>query len=170
MENLRLSWAAVESACRSLAEDIRTQNAGDKFGCIVAIAKGGLIPAVLVNDFLGYNIPIYSVHVSSYHSEDRRQSEITFRTQLAADYAMAGTALIIDDIADSGETMKAIPVCRDHPNNCFKAVLVTKPRGEPFVNAYSILVPQDWWVIFPWEKSNDGDDRARRDQSGSLPG
>lgn len=161
MEDLHLSWAAIESACKSLAEDIKAQKV--EFECIVAIAKGGFIPAVLVDDFLGLNIPIFSVHISSYHSEDRTQSKITFRTQLAADYVMAGTALIIDDIADSGETMKAIPGCRDHPSNCFKAVLVTKPLAIPHVSTYSIKVPQDWWVVFPWENEDDGNGRARRD-------
>ena len=148
MENLHLSWAAVESACRSLAEDIRSQTIRKEFGSIVAVAKGGVTPAVMIYDLLGWNVPFYSVHISSYHSEDRTQSKIAFRTQLSND-ARNGTALFIDDIVDSGETMKALP------NGGFKAALVTKPRGAPFVNAYSILVPQDWWVVFPWETKDD---------------
>lgn len=156
MENLHLGWRAIESACRSLAEDIRVQNAGDKFECMVAIARGGLIPATLIYEYLGLNVPIYTLHMSSYHSDDRTQSKIKFRTLLLAG-GFPEPALVVDDIADSGNTMQAI----SKHGSFFKVTLAVKPRGEPFVNAYSILVPQDWWVIFPWEHDNDGDDTAR---------
>jgi hypoxanthine phosphoribosyltransferase len=164
MEELKLSWAAVESACRSLAEDIRAQNAGDKFECMIAIARGGLIPATLVYEYLGLNIPIHTLHMSSYHSEDRTQAKITFRTQRPTG-GYPGTCLVVDDIVDSGKTMQAI----SSEHRFRKAALVTKPRGEPFVQAYSILVPQDWWVVFPWETDNDGKD-IRRSESRTLQG
>lgn len=150
MEEIRLSWSAIESACRNLATDINCAiGLGPRPEYIVAVATGGLIPAGIICRLLGWDIPIHCVHPKSY-GKDRSHSDLRFLNPLSGTVLLDKT-LIIDDVADTGITMKTI-ACGKLP---FRAVLVVKPQAINHVDAYSILVPQDWWVVFPWEMKDD---------------
>src|SRR5271166_2369626 len=64
------------------------------------------------------------------------------------------TLLIVDDIVDTGRTLEVVR--QVYP----KAKIVTlsaKPAGQDKVDCYSILVPQNTWIVFPWEVNSDSD-------------
>ena len=57
--------------------------------------------------------------------------------------------LVIDDLADTGETLAAVRIL--FPQARF-AALYAKPRGKPQVDVYVTEVEQSLWLVFPWEK------------------
>jgi xanthine phosphoribosyltransferase len=56
--------------------------------------------------------------------------------------------LIVDDLVDSGATMRAI---RKMMPNAHAAVLYAKPDGLDQADSYVETVGQDTWIHFPWE-------------------
>lgn len=121
MEKLYLTWDDIESAVTSIA--LQVAESGNKIGSINGLARGGLIPAVMLSHKLG--IP--------FMSEDDDTE---------------GYVLIIDDICDTGETLEYytkyeyILTATIH----YKESAIVKP------DFYHSLVPEDKWIVYPWEQ------------------
>jgi adenine/guanine phosphoribosyltransferase-like PRPP-binding protein len=64
------------------------------------------------------------------------------------------TLLIVDDVADTGITVEAV---RQFYPKATIVSLSAKPAGRDKVDRYSILVPQDTWIVFPWAVKSDPD-------------
>ena len=58
--------------------------------------------------------------------------------------------LVIDDISDKGETL--LKLYRDYP--AWKtATLQVKPHTAKVPTYYAEMVPNDTWIVYPWEKN-----------------
>ena len=123
MEKTFLSWTDIEIAVESLAYQIK--NSGKKIGSINGLARGGLIPAVILSHKLG--IP--------FMNEDN-DSE--------------GYILIIDDICDTGETLKFY----SNYEYILTATIHYKQTAMVEPDFYYSLVPQDKWIVYPWEQKD----------------
>jgi xanthine phosphoribosyltransferase len=114
------------------------------FNGIIAVARGGLIPATIVAKQLDIRL-IDTVCVMSYEDRGRRVGSPVVLKPVAGD---GEGWLVIDDLVDSGETFIAVRALL--PRAHF-ATLYAKPHGVPLVNTTVTLVDQDVWVVFPWE-------------------
>ena len=56
--------------------------------------------------------------------------------------------LIVDDLVDTGETIKAI---RSSLPNAHFATVYAKPSGREQVDTFITEVSQDTWIYFPWD-------------------
>ena len=56
--------------------------------------------------------------------------------------------LIVDDLVDTGETIKAI---RSSLPNAHYATVYAKPSGREQVDTFITEVSQDTWIYFPWD-------------------
>ncbi len=113
-----LSWDdlndLIENLCNKIKEEL------PNIDSVHGIARGGLIPAVLISHQLGlkYTNEIYP------------------------------NTLVVDDICDSGETLKNAP-------GVYTATLHYKKSAIFKPNVYAeIVVKEDNWIIYPWEKHN----------------
>ena len=112
------TWIQFESDCKKLAGLIK--KSGHKFNSIYGIPRGGLIMAVRLSHMLG--LPLI-MHDSNIGKE----------------------TLIVDDIADSGDTMIEF---------LGKKRYIT---ATLFYNSTSKYTPtyfcrkKNGWVVFPWE-------------------
>ena len=118
---------------------------------IVGIARGGLVPAIKLSHYL--DIPMYALN----------KEESNF---WMAEDALEGThILVIDDINDTGNTIKALKNdwASSHGEwdkifnvgNVKFAVLINNEASEVEVNysGYSInKVENPEWCVFPWEQ------------------
>ena len=147
-----VSWDQLHRDARSLAGQLI---ADAPFDGIVAITRGGLIPAAIIGRELDCRV-VESVSVVSYdQSPTRAQALDDERTQgepvVVKQPAAAGDGsgfLIIDDLVDSGVTARLVR--RLLPKARF-ACLYAKPAGLPFTDRYVLEVPQDTWILFPWD-------------------
>jgi xanthine phosphoribosyltransferase len=111
---------------------------------IVAITRGGLIPAAIIARELECRL-IESVCVVTYNDERRGQPEVTKPATAAGD----GTGwLIIDDLVDTGTTVKVV---RAMLPQAHVATVYAKAAGKPMVDTFITEVSQDTWILFPWD-------------------
>jgi len=134
-----VSWDELHRHARALAW--RLLELGPWQG-IVAVTRGGLVPAAIVARELDIRL-VDTVCIASY--DDRTQGNVTILKKIAGDGA---GWLIIDDLVDTGETARAV---RDMLPKAHFATVYAKPAGRPTVDTYVTEVSQDTWILFPWD-------------------
>ncbi len=111
---------------------------------IVAITRGGLIPAAIIARELDCRL-IESVSVVTYDEETRGEPQVAKPPTAAGD----GTGwLILDDLVDTGTTARVVRALL--PKAHF-ATVYAKPAGKPTVDTFITEVSQDTWILFPWD-------------------
>jgi xanthine phosphoribosyltransferase len=144
-----VSWDAFHRDARALA--FRLDGAGP-FRAIVAVTRGGLVPAAIVARELDVRL-IETICVASYDHVPRvRQCALRLLKGVASEIAAMADGgervLIIDDLVDTGETARVI---RGLLPKAHYATVYAKPMGRPLVDTFITEVPQDTWVFFPWD-------------------
>ena len=115
---------------------------------VVAIARGGMMLGQLMGYALGVR-NVQSIHVESYDDEKQRERVDIFGT---CDLEGSVKVLIVDDIVDSGNTMKAIleHFREAYPKAVFRsASLFYKPAAV--VQPDFTLHEAKEWINFFWE-------------------
>lgn len=141
-----IPWDRFHRDCLALVERLRPAG---PFDGLLAISRGGLAPGAI----LSAELPLRRVEVISISSYDgRRQTapEILKDAKLPP----GGRWLVIDDIADSGETLKLV---RARFSDVLYAAVYAKPAGRPYVDVFAVEVAQDDWVVFPWDPESPTD-------------
>ncbi len=138
-----VTWDQLHRDARTLAATLMTH---PPFRGIVAITRGGLIPAAIVARELECRL-VETVSVASYAAEEGTQQKpvVLKSPQAAGDGA---GFLVIDDLVDSGVTAALVRFLL--PRAHF-ACLYAKPAGRPAVDSFVAEVPQDTWILFPWD-------------------
>ncbi|MGQ0675238.1 MAG: xanthine phosphoribosyltransferase [Rhodospirillales bacterium] len=134
-----VSWEELNRNGRALAW--RLVDKGPWRG-IVAITRGGLVPAAIVARELEIRL-IDTICVVSY--DHKNQGEVTITKGVAGD---GKGWLVVDDLVDTGKTMRAV---RAMLPKAHVAAIYAKPAGRPLVDTYITEVSQDTWIHFPWD-------------------
>jgi xanthine phosphoribosyltransferase len=134
-----VSWDELHRHARALAW--RLLELGPWRG-IVAVTRGGLVPAAIVARELDVRL-VDTVCIASY--DDRLQGRVEVLKAISDDGA---GLLIIDDLVDTGLTARAV---REMLPKAHFATVYAKPAGRPLVDTYVTEVSQDTWILFPWD-------------------
>ena len=134
-----VSWQELHRDSKALAW--RLVDLGSWQG-IVAIARGGLVPATIIARELEIHL-IETICVSSYDHQTQGSVKI-----LSAPDTDGESWLIIDDLVDTGATAKAV---RERLPKAHFAAVYAKPAGRPMVDTFITEVSQDTWIYFPWD-------------------
>lgn len=145
-DEIVISWAELHRDARYLSEVLH------KLGTwqgIIAITRGGLVPAALVARELEIRL-IDTVCVSSYGAgegvgAEQTQGAIKVLKRVAGDGA---GFLLIDDLVDTGKTAKVV---RQMLPKAHFATLYAKPAGRPIVDTCVKEFKQNKWIFFPWD-------------------
>jgi xanthine phosphoribosyltransferase len=139
-----VSWDQFHRDARALAWRLA---AAGPFHVIVAVTRGGLVPAGIVARELGVRV-IETVCVASYNHTS--QSELRLLKPVADGIVALGGkgVLIVDDLVDTGRTAKLV---RDILPRAHFASVYAKPMGRPMVDTFITEVSQDTWIYFPWD-------------------
>ena len=140
-----VSWDQFHRDARALAWRL---SAAGPFRAVVAVTRGGLVPAAVVARELGIRV-IETVCVASYDYD--RQGEIQVLKGIGD--AVAGTesgagVLIVDDLVDTGATARVV---REMLPKAHFATVYAKPAGRPLVDTFITEVSQDTWIYLPWD-------------------
>ena len=140
-----VSWDQFHRDARALAW--RLSPVG-RFSGMVAVTRGGLVPAAIVARELDLRV-IDTFCVASYAGE-KVQGEIKLLKSVLPDTARGGGEglLVVDDLADTGAT---VIIIRAILPKAHVATVYAKPLGRPFVNTFITEVSQDTWIYFPWD-------------------
>ena len=140
-----VSWDQFHRDARALAWRL---SAAGPFSAVVAVTRGGLVPAAVVARELGIRV-IETVCVASYEYD--KQGEIQVLKSIAS--GIAGTdggkgVLIVDDLVDTGATARVV---REMLPKAHFATVYAKPAGRPLVDTFVTEVSQDTWIYLPWD-------------------
>ena len=139
-----VSWEQFHRDARALAW--RLAGSGP-FRGLVAITRGGLVPAAIIARELDLRL-IETICISSY-DDHKNQSGLNIIKAISADLAGDGTGLlVVDDLVDTGKTAREV---RDMLPKAHFATVYAKPAGRPLVDTFITEVSQDTWIYFPWD-------------------
>lgn len=141
-----VSWEELHRNAKALAWKLHELG---QWKGIIAITRGGLVPATIVARELDIRV-IETVSVVSYTADDSKPSQTEEAVVLKhpANVGDGSGWLVIDDLVDTGRTLEVLR--RMVPKAHF-ATVYAKPKGEPLVNTYVTEVSQDTWIYFPWD-------------------
>lgn len=135
IQKFPITWEQVHRDALRLANKLKNIK---QFDAIIAVCRGGLVPASLVARALDIHI----VDTLCFVTKDNQEELI--KTTALADKNL----LIVDDIVNTGRTAKAVR--RLFPNAHY-ASLYVKDDYKDLVDTYITDVNQNTWFIFPWE-------------------
>ena len=136
-----VTWDQLHRDARSLAATLAPL--GPWTG-IVAITRGGMIPAAIVARELECRV-IECISVAAYDEETLGEPRVLKPAPAAGDGA---GFLIVDDLVDRGATARVVRALL--PRAHF-ACLYAKPEGRGCADTFVAEVPQDTWILFPWD-------------------
>ena len=134
-----ISWEQLHRDSKALAWRLVDL---EKWQGIVAITRGGMVPASIIARELEIR-HVDTVCVSSY--DVREQGKITVLKSVDVD---GKDWLLIDDLVDTGQTARIV---RDMLPKAHFATVYAKPEGRPLVDTFITEVSQDTWILFPWD-------------------
>jgi xanthine phosphoribosyltransferase len=136
-----VTWDQLHRDARTLAGLLMPVG---PFRGIVAITRGGLIPAAIVARELECRL-IESVSVAAYEDEAMSAPAVLKHPIAAGD---GEGFLIVDDLVDSGITARIV---REMLPRAWFSCLYAKPAGRAMAQTYVADVEQDTWILFPWD-------------------
>ncbi len=138
-----VSWEQLHRDARTLAAQARALG---PFRGIVAVTRGGLVPAAIMARELECRV-VESIGVVAYDLETRNAGPPRIVKGAAA--AGDGTGfLIVDDLVDRGDTARAV---RNALPRAAFACVYAKPQGKGLADLFVSEVPQNTWLVFPWD-------------------
>jgi hypoxanthine phosphoribosyltransferase len=166
MKQQRLTWRDVEQQVQELLRQMHQQQWKPDY--VVGLTRGGLTPAVMISQYL--NVPMHSLKVSLRHGGEDCESNLWMAEEaFGYDDQDPARILIVDDINDSGATMKWIR--QDWQSGCLPnderwntiwndtvrfAVLVNNSASQYQQVDYTAVEinknDEPQWIVFPWEE------------------
>jgi len=143
-----VSWDYAYQLLIELAEKVRRSNY--KPDLIVGISRGGWPPARVISDLLE-NPNIANIK-AEFYLDLGRTSEEPVITQTISAPINGKKVLLVDDVADTGKTLKLVhdKLIEDGAEDVKVATLYYKPWSVFRPDFY--MVETSVWVVFPWER------------------
>lgn len=148
-----ISWRRFHTLARQLARRVRAS--GYRPDTLVAVGRGGYMPARILADFLDI-MDLTSFKVEHYRAAHKGRAALV-RYPLRTDLS-GRRVLLVDDVSDSGDTFR---VALEHVNSCGRpaevrsAVLHHKTVSAYVPDYYAQKVVKWRWIIYPWALAED---------------
>ena len=141
-----ISWVELHRDARYLSELLHAKG---PWKGIIAVTRGGLVPAALVARELDIRL-VDTICVTSYDSgEAGAAAQVQGNVKVLKGVAGDGAGyLLIDDLVDTGRTAQAV---RQLLPKAYFATLYAKPAGRPIVDTFVKEFKQTKWIHFPWD-------------------
>jgi hypoxanthine phosphoribosyltransferase len=148
-----ISWNRLHGLLRRLAR--RIQDSGFRPDLVVAIGRGGYIPARMLVDHLGL-MTLTSIRLEHYRGASKG------REALIRDPLLPGTeggqVLVVDDVSDTGDTF-SVAVAHLHGHlpgaRIRTAALHHKAVSRYRPDFHGQLIKQWRWLVYPWAMIED---------------
>jgi hypoxanthine phosphoribosyltransferase len=148
-----VSWDEAYQLSRKLSCVIKSS--GFRPDLIVAIGRGGYVPARIVCDFLMHSL-LASIKIEHWDKAACKRPEAAVRFPLAVD-VHGQDVIIIDDITDTGDTLKAaIDYISSLGAHKVKTGVMQHKTTSSVVPDFYAEILEDWkWIIYPWAAHED---------------
>lgn len=151
-----LTWQGFGDACRQIAQQIA--DSGWMPDLIVAIARGGMLPAGAISYALGVKAN-GAINVEFYTGVGKTMTEPEILEPYMDISSLEGKrVLIVDDVADSGKTLKLIMdlIAKEGLSMGSDTAKVDARSATIYLKPTSVIKPDyvfkqtDKWINFPW--------------------
>ncbi|MFP8889041.1 phosphoribosyltransferase [Natrialbaceae archaeon A-CW2] len=148
------NWEYIYSLCRDVSDDVRS----DEFepDVIVALARGGWFAGRCICDFLGLD-DLTSLKMEHYVGTAEKSGEPTIRYPMPEGSVEGKDVLIIDDIADTGGSIKRAQEYVEQRNaGTVRTATLQLLQTSEFEPDYVGEQLEEWaWVVYPWNFIED---------------
>lgn len=150
-----VSWRDIENWSKDVVR--RVASSGYQPEIVVGLARGGLVPARLISDYLNIK-DLYAVKTEHWGvtATPDGQAKLAQGLQVSIE---GKKVLVVDDITDTGQSLRlAVEHIKAHkPAEVRSATLLHITHSKYVPDYYSQEVPEDrWtWFIFPWNVYED---------------
>lgn len=150
-----VTWDEIVDWSFNLAEIIK--KSGFKPDIVVAVARGGFVPARLICDFLGVE-NLLSVQSQHWTEAAKAEEKAILKYPFTID-ARGLKVLVVDDIVDTGETLKLAKLFIEEnwrPLEVKTAALQWISPVAKFKPDFYYLEIKEWvWFQYPWTRLED---------------
>jgi xanthine phosphoribosyltransferase len=149
-DEIIISWVELHRDARYLSEVLHQKG---PWKGIIAVTRGGLVPAALVARELDIRL-VDTICVTSYDSGSEGEKPGGPAQQQGQVKVLKGVPgdgegyLLIDDLVDTGRTAQAV---RQLLPKAYFATLYAKPAGRAIVDTFVKEFKQTKWIHFPWD-------------------
>jgi hypoxanthine phosphoribosyltransferase len=147
------NWNDICRLCKDLAKKIKASRY--RVDVIVAVARGGWVPARILADLLEIK-ELYSVKTEHWGmvATITGEAKITQPLNVSLD---GKNVLIVDDVADTGETIKVV---KEHVKNLMaketRIAVIDYKKTSKFIPDYYAAEMEGWkWIVYPWSLKED---------------
>lgn len=138
-----VTWEEFYRNARALAWRL---NENHSWHGIIAITRGGLVPATIMARELGIR-HIDTICIVSYGDDEKQKEPEVLKSCKVEDGGKGW--LVVDDLVDTGLTAKIVRKMLPHAHI---TAIYAKPLGKSHVDTFMTEVSQDTWIVFPWEE------------------
>lgn len=148
-----ISWSETERLSQKLARMLKTS--GYQPDIVVAIGRGGYVPARLICDYLDM-MDLTSIKIELYGAGSDKHDKAIIKYPLCHDIK-AKNVLLVDDVNDSGETLElAVNHLQSFAPKSIKiAVIHQKTTSHYPIDFYAKKITKWRWLIYPWAVYED---------------
>ena len=141
------TWSQIYDMLFNIAQKIQSQNYRPDI--IVGIARGGLVPARILTDLL--ETPQLGFMEVEFYIDIQQTLGKPILKQTLTTQVSFKKALIVDDIADTGESLNLVKthLQQQGASQIKTATLYQKPQSTTTPDFYEKQTTN--WVVFPWE-------------------
>lgn len=147
------SWDQITHDSRAIAAHI--QSTENPFDLIIALLRGGTIPATIISHVL--NVPMIAIGIKTYDDKSKTGSVDAYQAAYGDIFNLKARrsiqrVLVVDDLADTGDTFKYITNAYAHLfEEIQTAALYIKTNTKHIPNFYQEEHAANEWLMFPWE-------------------
>lgn len=145
---LYVSWERAVDLCYKLA--ITIAHSSFRPDAIVAVLRGGVVPALIISDVLGVD-GFYAVRARHW-SVLEEAFEKPIIEQLPHGKLEGARVLVVDEVADTGKTLESVveQLRQLNPSEIRTAVVHLKPTSKHKPSYYAESLDRWMWIFYPW--------------------
>ncbi len=144
IEHHIVTWAEVHRDTRVLVRRLLGQG---PWRGIVALTRGGLVPAAIVAREMSIHV-VDTLCITSYDEQVQGRLNVLKMPDAALKDDGGKGWLLIDDLVDTGTTLRE---ARRILPNAHVATVYAKPKGIELVDTFVHQIEQEVWIFFPWD-------------------
>ncbi len=148
-----ITWEHSAALGRRLAWAVRESGYQPEF--VVAIGRGGYVPARVVCDYLLHEM-LTSIKIEHWGEAAEEKPETIIRFPLSIDITGAHL-LVVDDVTDTGDTLTAaVSYFRKCGAAEVRTAVLQHKGTSGFLPDYYAELVMDWhWIMYPWAVYED---------------
>jgi hypoxanthine phosphoribosyltransferase len=148
-----ISWAKTYELTRRLS--LKILKTAFRPDLVVAIGRGGYVPARIVCDFLEIT-DLTAIKIEHWGMGAQKQDAALLRFPLNIDVS-GQKILVVDDVTDTGDTLRTALtyLLQQHPDEVRTAVIQHKASSGFIPDYYGQRIVKWRWIIYPWAVVED---------------